>query len=73
MYDSVTGTEADLAWTNMERGAEIGKQYVTFNHWQAYPELVVSLRRRHRDECTQAEPEPELADDSSISSSWVKK
>jgi hypothetical protein len=32
--------------------AEIGKQYVTFNHWQAYLELVVKLRRRRCDECT---------------------
>ena len=63
MYDSVTGTEANLEWppANMEpeQGAKIGKQYVTFNHWQAYPELVVSLRHRWRDECTPTEPEPE--------------
>jgi hypothetical protein len=50
MYDSVTGTEANLTWTGsprlIERGHQFGRQYVTFDPWQAYPELVVHLRRR---------------------------
>eukprot|EP01047_Picozoa_sp_COSAG01_P093021 COSAG01_NODE_24251_length_785_cov_1.316327_1_plen_68_part_00 len=49
-YDSVCGTEADLEWTGnqrmVERGAEFGLQFVTFNPWQAYPELVVFLEKR---------------------------
>eukprot|EP01047_Picozoa_sp_COSAG01_P038665 COSAG01_NODE_3151_length_6502_cov_6.673903_7_plen_555_part_00 len=50
LYDSVTGTEGDLAWANNPRlrdqGALFGKQYVTFDPNQAYPELVLRLERR---------------------------
>jgi hypothetical protein len=49
-YDSVSGTEAHLEWTKnprlVERGAEFGRQFVTFNPWQAYPELVVYLKKK---------------------------
>eukprot|EP01047_Picozoa_sp_COSAG01_P035821 COSAG01_NODE_2769_length_7102_cov_6.325146_3_plen_390_part_00 len=48
-YDSVSGTEANLEWTQnphlVENGAEFGKQFVTFNNWQAYPELVIYLEK----------------------------
>eukprot|EP01047_Picozoa_sp_COSAG01_P071333 COSAG01_NODE_11043_length_2022_cov_1.841394_2_plen_40_part_00 len=30
----------------VEREAEFGLQFVTFNPWQAYPELVVFLEER---------------------------
>jgi hypothetical protein len=47
---SVTGTEGDLKWAAhprlKERGAELGRQYVTFETRQAYPELVLRLVRR---------------------------
>ena len=56
MYDSVSGTEADLTWTRHERfrnqqqgtpvpGSEMGRQFVTFNPWQAYPRFVVHLEK----------------------------
>jgi hypothetical protein len=49
-YDSVSGTEANLEWTGnqrlMDRGADFGRQFVTFNPWQAYPELVIYLEKR---------------------------
>ena len=63
MYDSVSGTEADLEWvrehTNdpssrlAEGGKEFGRQYVTFNEWQAYPEIRVRLRLKRVNEVTQ--------------------
>ena len=47
MYDSVAGQEAALQWTEnprlIEQGEEFGRQFVTFNGWQAYPEFVVRL------------------------------
>jgi|EP01047_Picozoa_sp_COSAG01_P024803 hypothetical protein len=50
LYDSVTGTEGDLAWANNPRlrdqGEKFGKQYVTFDPNQAYPALVLQLERR---------------------------
>jgi serine/threonine protein kinase len=50
LYDSVAGTEGDLAWAAhprlRERGAEFGRQYVTFDPQQAYPELLLQLKRR---------------------------
>ena len=49
-HDSVTGTEGDLAWAENFRlranGASYGRQYVAFNEWQAYPELVLKLERK---------------------------
>ena len=49
LYDSVTGTEGNLEWvahpTLKEFGHQIGRQYTTFNTAQAYPELVITLRR----------------------------
>jgi hypothetical protein len=60
-YDSVSGTEANLEWTGnprlVERGAEFGRQFVTFNPWQAYPELVIYLEKQ----AGIREPEPESA------------
>jgi hypothetical protein len=46
-----------------EGGREFGRQLVTFNDWQAYPELLVTLRCMPRVEVQQPEclePEPEL-------------
>ena len=49
-YDSVSGTEGDLEWVKHPmfkgRGHEYGRQYVTFDPCQAYPEFVVTLQRR---------------------------
>jgi hypothetical protein len=59
-YNSVSGTEANLEWTNnprlIEQGERFGRQFVTFSPWQAYPELVVYLEKRDED----AEPQPEV-------------
>ena len=69
-YDSVSGTEGDLAWTAhpddrfRHFGAKYGRQYVTFTTDQAYPEFVLRLERMP-DKPTKApsfsllEPEPE--------------
>ena len=50
LYDSVTGTEGNLQWSRNHRlrasGHEFGRQYVTFETAQAYPELLLHLRRR---------------------------
>ena len=50
LYHSVQGTEGDLAWTKHPRlrdnGNTFGRQYVTFDTNQAYPELVLQLSRR---------------------------
>ena len=50
LYDSVTGSEGDLAWTQhprlRERGGEFGRQYVTFHPDQSYPDAILRLRRR---------------------------
>eukprot|EP01047_Picozoa_sp_COSAG01_P040563 COSAG01_NODE_3425_length_6110_cov_36.342871_4_plen_737_part_00 len=50
LYDSVSGTEGDLAWAQHPRlrddGAKLGRQYITFDTNQAYPELVLRLERR---------------------------
>jgi hypothetical protein len=50
LYASVTGTEADLKWTKnpriREKGKHFGRQFVTFETNQAYPELILHLRRR---------------------------
>lgn len=50
LYHSVSGTEGDLAWTENSRlrahGAEYGRQYVTFETAQAYPELILDLHRK---------------------------
>eukprot|EP01047_Picozoa_sp_COSAG01_P001920 COSAG01_NODE_48_length_31904_cov_21.696997_4_plen_627_part_00 len=52
-YNSVSGTEADLDWTGnprlIEQGESFGRQFVTFNPWQAYPELVIYLEKRDGD------------------------
>eukprot|EP01047_Picozoa_sp_COSAG01_P025164 COSAG01_NODE_1577_length_9847_cov_11.543394_9_plen_1234_part_00 len=52
LYDSVTGTEGDLAWTLhprlRENGSKFGRQYVTFHPDQSYPEAVVHLKRSSR-------------------------
>ena len=49
-YDSVTGTEAQLDWTQNPRlrdeGDRFGRQFVTFETSQAYPDCVLHLRRR---------------------------
>jgi hypothetical protein len=48
LYDSVTGTEADLAWSDApllrRDGARLGRQYVVFDPRQAYPYLRITLR-----------------------------
>ena len=52
VFDSVTGTEADLAWAHPRlraNGANFGRQYVTFNPWQAYPTLELQLVKRRRE------------------------
>eukprot|EP01047_Picozoa_sp_COSAG01_P011954 COSAG01_NODE_530_length_15875_cov_27.779982_2_plen_700_part_00 len=50
LYDSVTGTEGDLAWAAhprlRDKGTKFGRQYVTFHPDQAYPELLLQLERR---------------------------
>ena len=50
LYDSVSGTEARLDWTQNPRlrneGDRFGRQFVTFEPSQAYPDCVVQLRRR---------------------------
>ena len=50
LYHSVTGTEGDLQWSRNRRlkesGRQFGKQYVSFETAQAYPELLLYLRRR---------------------------
>lgn len=50
IYDSVTGTEAQLDWTENPRlrrkGHEFGRQFVTFESSQAYPDFVLHLRRK---------------------------
>jgi hypothetical protein len=50
LFQSVTGTEGDLAWAQNPRlraeGAKLGRQYITFDTNQAYPELVLRLERR---------------------------
>lgn len=62
MYDSVEGTEGALQWTreSVLRGAgfdgrNFGRQLVTFETWQAYPQLLVTIRLRQEQE-----PEPEI-------------
>ena len=49
-YDSVSGTEARLDWTQNPRlrneGDRFGRQFVTFEPSQAYPDCVLQLRRR---------------------------
>ena len=50
LYASVSGTEADLTWTRnpriREKGKTLGRQFMTFETNQAYPELILHLRRR---------------------------
>ena len=50
LYHSVCGTEGNLAFTENSRlrarGATYGKQYVTFETAQAYPELILQLHRK---------------------------
>eukprot|EP01043_Picozoa_sp_COSAG02_P038966 COSAG02_NODE_3043_length_7483_cov_14.489166_2_plen_1135_part_00 len=50
LYHSVTGTEGDLLWSQNHRlktsGHNFGRQYVSFETTQAYPELLLHLRRR---------------------------
>ena len=59
-YDSVSGTEGDLAWTAhpddrfRHFGAKYGRQYVTFSTDQAYPEFVLQLERLDDDEAASA-------------------
>ena len=51
LFNSVTGTEGDLAWTENPRltdcGSEYGRQFITFETSQAYPELILQLGRKH--------------------------
>ena len=48
LYDSVCGTEADLAWSPNKMlkadGARLGKQYVVFEAAQSYPSLRITLK-----------------------------
>ena len=47
LYDSVTGTEGDLAWCSRrlrQDGERLGRQMVVFNHAQSYPYLILTLR-----------------------------
>ena len=49
LYDSVSGTEGDLAWCKHEKirkhGAKYGRQYVVFNKAQSYPLAVFRVVR----------------------------
>eukprot|EP01048_Picozoa_sp_COSAG05_P013843 COSAG05_NODE_1512_length_4670_cov_13.100416_1_plen_918_part_00 len=49
-HESVSGTEGDLLWAENPRlrdnGAEYGRQYITFETAQSYPELVLQLQRK---------------------------
>ena len=66
LYHSVCGTEGDLAWTENSRlrarGATYGKQYVTFETAQAYPELILQLHRKPEHALALAEQERGQAD-----------
>ena len=48
LYDSVCGTEADLAWSRNKMlkadGVRLGKQYVVFEAAQSYPSLRITLK-----------------------------
>ena len=48
LYDSVCGTEANLAWSRnamlKEHGARLGQQYVVFHPDQSYPSVLITLR-----------------------------
>jgi hypothetical protein len=63
MYESVTGTEGDLQWTDsprlQEKGSIFGRQYVTFDRRQALPVALIRLKARHHPEEPKVELEPE--------------
>ncbi len=48
LFDSVSGSEADLAWSSVRLlrrdGARLGRQFVVFDSRQAYPYLRLTLR-----------------------------
>jgi len=58
MYHSVSGTEGNLLWAAnrrlRENGEEFGRQFVTFNEGQAYPEFVLTLRRLAPEQAQEA-------------------
>ena len=79
MYESVTGTEADLDFTQNSRlidgppsrqqgePNEFGRQYVTFQNWQVYPQVKIRLSNISRPRPLpqpkrnpELEPEPEI-------------
>ena len=49
LFDSVSGSEADLAWSSVRQlrrdGARLGRQFVVFDSRQAYPYLRLTLRQ----------------------------
>ncbi len=53
LFDSVSGSEADLAWSSVQLlrrdGARLGRQYVVFDSRQAYPYLRLTLRLQQPD------------------------
>jgi hypothetical protein len=48
LFDSVSGTEADLSWSSARLlrrdGARLGRQYVVFDSRQSYPYLRLTLQ-----------------------------
>lgn len=54
IYDSVCGTEGNLAWSSNEMmkkdGARLGQQYVVFEPAQAYPSVLITLRLQKPDQ-----------------------
>ena len=54
LYDSVSGTEANLRWSPNPlisiNGERWGRQYVVFEPAQSYPSLLITLRREGEEE-----------------------
>ena len=54
LYDSVCGTEGNLAWSSNEMmkkdGARLGQRYVVFETAQAYPSVLITLRLQKPDQ-----------------------
>ncbi len=59
LFDSVSGSEADLAWSSVRQlrrdGARLGRQFVVFDSRQAYPYLRLTLRQE-KPACKKARP-----------------
>ncbi len=56
LFDSVSGSEADLAWSSVLQlrrdGARLGRQFVVFDSRQAYPYLRLTLRQRQEKQAS---------------------